>query len=320
MSRRPAVRLRLRVGGLTLAVRADGGGRLRPPARHRPFLASRGGDIRLRLCDDGAPRPDARQLAFDSGGPWRAYRLEGGWLYRFLCGRSGRWREAEALALDDGLREGRLFPDPVHARRHALCWPVDELLFQHRLALDGHLVLHACGLALPPGAVLLCGASGAGKTTSARLWARHRPGTLVLSDDRVVVRRDGSRLRAFGTPWHGEARFASPTSRPLAAVFFLEKARATRLRRLAPAEAATALYARSFPPPWRAEAVGATLDACAAVAEAVPAYALRFRPDGTAVEAVLAALDRHRVPGVRPWPVPAGATAPIPRSVSTKPR
>jgi hypothetical protein len=285
--------LRLRVGGLTLSVSSDGPrGCLRPPATHRAFLAARGHDIRLQLSTGRAPRPAAEDLAFESGGPWRVFRFEGGWHYQFLVRERGRWRHAEGLSVDEGVTSGRLFQDPGQRRRFALAYPVDELLFHHRLALDGHVVLHACGLGVFGGAILLCGESGAGKSTSARLWARHRPQTLVLSDDRVVVRRDGKRLTALGTPWHGEARFAAAAARPLRGVFFIEHARTTAVRRLGAAEAAGRLFTRSFPPLWRQETVARTLDACATIAESVPCHELRFLPDRSAVEAVLATVAR----------------------------
>ena len=287
----PGATLRLRVGGVTLAVASDRPRAcLRPPATHRPFLATRGQDIRLRLSEEEAPRPAASDLVFESGGPWRVFRFEGGWHYQFLVRERGRFRLAEGLSVDEAVLSGRLFQDPRHRRRFALTYPVDELVFHHRLALEGHVVLHACGLAVAGGAVLLCGKSGAGKSTSARLWARHRPGTLVLSDDRIVVRRAERELSAFGTPWHGEARFAAAAARPLRAVFFLEQARVTSVRPLDAGEAAGRLFSRSFPPPWRRETVARALDTCVTIAQGVPCYELRFRPDRSAVDAVLAAI------------------------------
>jgi len=150
--------------------------------------------------------------------------------------------------------------------------------------------VHACALVVDGRAALFCGRSGAGKSTTARLWRRLRPGTPVLSDDRVAIRLQGGRPIAHGTPWHGDGGFATPAGRPLAAVFFLRHGRRTRLTPLAPGAAAARLFSRSFPPPWDPVGIGRVLEACAAVAASRPCYELRFRPDRQAVDAVIEAL------------------------------
>jgi energy-coupling factor transporter ATP-binding protein EcfA2 len=151
--------------------------------------------------------------------------------------------------------------------------------------------VHACGLIVEGGAVLFCGQSGAGKSTTARLWRRHRAGTRILSDDRIAVRSRRGRFWAHGTPWHGDGGFASSEGGPLRAVFFLKHAKRTRLVPLAVADAASRLYARTFPPPWDAAAVARVLESCGRVAAEVPCYELPFRPDAGAVGQVLRALE-----------------------------
>src|SRR5262249_55606115 len=94
-----------------------------------------------------------------------------------------------------------------------------------------------------------------------------------------------------GTPWHGEGRFALPAGRPLRAVFFLRQAKATSVARLAPADAAGRLFARTFPPPWDAAAVASVLESCAGVASDVPCSELGFCPGAEAVRAVLQVLN-----------------------------
>jgi hypothetical protein len=198
----------------------------------------------------------------------------------------------KAVAIDRGLSRGTLhFPTPRrgHRPRYALDFPLDELLFQHRLARHGAMEIHACGLFVGGRVVLFCGRSGAGKSTTARLWRRSRPATRILSDDRVIVRTRGT-VTAHGTPWHGDGGFATPVSGPLGAVFFLRHARHTRIRPLGRAAAAARLFARAFPPPWDARAVAQVLAACDRVAARVPCAELAFRPDASARAAVLACL------------------------------
>ncbi len=282
----PRRSLRLRVGGLSLAVEAARPtAALDPPPGLEPFLTRRGGDIRLSLTADPGPAPEGEQL-FDSGGVWRVHRHPDGLLYDFRVPHR-RPSVYKAVVVDEGLREGRLhFPAVEGGPQYALDYPLDELLFQHRLAREGAVEVHACGVVWRDRALVLCGQSGAGKSTTARLWRRHTRGTLVLSDDRVVLRAVGRGARAWGTPWHGDGGFASSESRPLAALFFLGHGRATRATPLPRAEAAARLLSRSFPPPWDPAAMARALETCAAITAAVPAFELAFRPDRTAIRAV----------------------------------
>jgi hypothetical protein len=288
----PRRALRLKVGGLVLAVEA---GRptpaLDPPAAMRPFLTSRGGDIRLRYTEEPPPLPGRTERLFESDGVWRVERVRDSLLYSFRVANR-RPPLYKVVAIDEGLREGVLhFDASPRGPRYALDYPLDELLFQHRLAREGAVEVHACGVVWKGRAWLFCGPSGAGKSTTARLWKRHARGVRLLSDDRVVVRPSGRGVRAHGTPWHGDGGYASPASAPLGGLFFLRHAKATRITPLARAEAAARLFARSFPPPWDVEGVEGALDACADASAAGPAFDLAFRPDRSAVDAARAVVE-----------------------------
>ena len=287
----PRRALRLRVGGLVLCVEADRPTpALDPPPAMVPFLAARGGDVRLRYTEEPPPLPGRAETLFESGGVWRVERVKDGLLYSFRIANR-RPPLYKVVSIDEGLREGRLHFDPSPRGPHyALDYPLDELLFQHRLAREGAVEVHGCGVVWKGRTLLFCGQSGAGKSTTARLWTRHARGARLLSDDRVVLRPGRRGARAHGTPWHGDGGFASPRSAPLGGLFFLRHGKASRLTPLSPAEAAARLFTRSFPPPWDVEGVEGALDACADAAAAVPAFELAFRPDRSAVEAVRAAI------------------------------
>ena len=281
--------IRIRVAGLTLALSArEHRDSLELPRVYEQFRVSRGADIRLALTTDPAPEPRPGQLLFDSGSVWSVFRYQRELLYTF---RTPRLKPPvfKAVQIDAGLRRGTLyFP---HLRtgeppRMALDFPLDELLYQHRLAEEGAVELHACGILLDGQAILFCGQSGAGKTTTARLWRRYCHTADILSDDRVVLRQRRGRLTAFGTPWHGVGGFASPASGPVRAVCFLRHGARSVLKPLAAPEATARLFTRSFPPMWKAAAVQAVLHTCSSVAESVPCYELGFRPDKSAVTAI----------------------------------
>jgi hypothetical protein len=281
--------LRLRVAGLTLAVSARKYTEsLRLPRVYDEFLVSRGSDMRLDLSTDPIPQPHPARLLFDSSAVWSTYWHKGGLLYTFRTPRLNP-PVFKAVAIDRSLQCGVLyFPHlltgkPPHL---ALDFPLDELLFQHRLAREGAIELHACGVLQNNRALLFCGQSGAGKTTTAKLWKRHCPDVTILSDDRVVLRTRRNRPIAHGTPWHGLGGFASSASGPLRAVCFLRHASRPSLKRLPPPDAAARLFARTFPPLWDTRAAQATLRTCSEIAESIPCYDFGFRPDKSAVSCV----------------------------------
>jgi hypothetical protein len=173
---------------------------------------------------------------------------------------------------------------------------------------------------------LFVGHSGAGKSTTTRLWTA-REDVEVLSDDRIIVRRDEGahteisrraagagdvhevlrlrdrsasptgrfaqddkekkQMRIYGTPWHGEAAYASPGSAPLARIFILEHGHGNVLTELSPSQAVAELFARSFAPFHRHEYVESALEFLQEVVDAVPCYRYAFEPNEGAVERIL---------------------------------
>jgi hypothetical protein len=281
--------LRLRVAGRTLALRSPL--RLGLARPYDAFRAARGADLDVVVRPGPLP-PLPDETLFRSGGTWTAHARRGRLVYAFRT-QGPDAPPDRVLEIDRAMRRGTLFVPPFRAgSSRPLGYPLDDLLFQHHLARWGRLVVHGCGLVVDGAAVLLAGHSGAGKSTTARLWTRLVRGVRVLSDDRVVLERRAGGFRAHGTPWHGEGRFASPVAAPLRALLFLRHAPTTRLTPLAEADAAARLFARTFPPPWDASVVGTTLEGCGRVVRAVPAWDLGFRPDASAVEAVRALVAR----------------------------
>jgi hypothetical protein len=183
----------------------------------------------------------------------------------------------------------RYFPpgQPIDPLPH----PLDELLVMHWLAQGRGVELRASGIIDEDGrGYLFAGSSGAGKTTLSRLWLAHGSG-VVISDDRVVVRRDGDRLWMYGTPWHGEAELSAPQRAAVAGIFLLEKSADVECLPLAGAQAAPPLLATALVPFY---AAGAREHAARLVTEMtamVPCARLRFRRDARFLEVVRRGAD-----------------------------
>jgi hypothetical protein len=249
--------------------------------------------------------PVGRPL-FDSGSVWRLYEAGSGFQFDFSAPTMGTTLY-KRLFVDGLFRRARLQmnAESFAGARHAIApleYPLDELLIMHRLTQEKAIELHSCGIVRPDGTGnLFVGHSGAGKSTTTRLWTA-REDVEVLSDDRIIVRwegsidqigiQDGKRkktlgMRMYGTPWHGEAAYASPGSAPLARVFILEHGHGNVLTRLSPSQAVAELFARSFVPFHRHEYVDSALGFLQELVEMVPCYHYAFEPNEAAVERIL---------------------------------
>jgi hypothetical protein len=292
----------------------------------------------INLCVEWMPaleRTSGRQL-FDSDSTWRLCEREEGFQFDFAAPIFGE-RIYKRLLVDDRFTNAILqmseecfadFSSPVAS----LEYPVDELLIMHRLTQESAIELHGTGIVRANGqGNLFVGHSGAGKSTTTRLWAA-REEVEVLSDDRIIVRDEVSRhvagelrspicnagafdkigilrlrdcsaqrsnhfaqddkakshgMRMYGTPWHGEAMFASPNSAPLQRIFVLEHGHGNVITRLFPGQAVAELFARAFVPFHRHEYVESALSFLEQLADSVPCYRYSFEPDRRAVDKIL---------------------------------
>jgi hypothetical protein len=290
-------------------------------------------NIRVEWVDRLSSTPGL--LLFDSGALWRLYGCEAGFQFDFNAPVFGD-QPYKRLVVDRDFSNATLeMSDEILVSSPTaapLDYPLDELLIMHRLTQEKAIELHSCGIVRADGTGnLFVGHSGAGKSTTTRLWTA-REDVEVLSDDRIIVRRDERRttvssrageqqvfrrsdcsasqnsrsaqddtvqnqfpryarndkkMRMYGTPWHGEAAYASPGSAPLARIFILEHGQGNVLTQLSPSQAVAELFARSFVPFHRHEYVESALEFLQEVVDAVPCYRYAFEPNEGAVERIL---------------------------------
>jgi hypothetical protein len=278
----------LSVGGITLRVGSDDA-QLASRGRGSlaPFSADHGRadvDIRARWID--APTDDAGTMLFDSGGAWRLHRSGGDFLFSFRSSIGGQApyklaRFNRSFTTGDVQLYRPYFEQQPSARAHPLQYPLDELVMIHVLSQGKGVEVHGCGLLDSAGrAYVFVGQSGAGKSTFARLWA-NRPDVTLLSDERVVLRTDRNPVVVYGTPWQGDAHFASPLCGELAGLFFLNKAAIHAVLPAGGSSAAARLFACSFLPFHDAEAVDRTMTAVELVTRSAPCHDLWFAPDAS---------------------------------------
>jgi hypothetical protein len=298
MPPKPARPLVLEVARIGLEVRAaDPAIRLVAEPAHVPFLAEATVEdcatVLLGPSSGRAARPAGRTL-FETGSVWR---LEEVGEHRLLTFRSPIFGREPYLAVEFDREYTRgegetLVGGPILSQNelHPFVYPFDEVVFLARLSRGRGVLVHACGLVIGGRGLLFLGTSGAGKSTTARLW-KERGGVTILSDDRIVIRPDGDGFRIYGTPWHGEAGWETPASARLDAVFILDQAPRNRIQEMTPSTTVAQMMVRSFPAMWDQQGLEFAVRFLARMAEKVPVRRLQFLPDRTAVDCVLESLE-----------------------------
>lgn len=284
-------RSKFRIGNVTVQVAAARDKDVVLDSLLSPFCCETGpADIDIRV--EWAVSLDAasgRKL-FDSGSIWRLYEDDAGFRFDFSSPVFRR-HPYKRLFVNAGFRKAVLQMNEAcfagtEYSPFPLEYPLDELLITHRLTRESAIELHSAGIMANGESNLFVGHSGAGKSTTSRLWAS-RPGVQILSDDRIILREHGGQIFMYGTPWHGEAAFALPESSPLTRILVLEHGHGNVLTPLSPSQAVAELFARSFVPFHRHEYVESALAFLQAVAETVPVYRYAFEPDQRAVDTIL---------------------------------
>ena len=247
-------------------------------------------DIHINTAWGEPDEHNSERQLFDSGSVWRLYACADGG-YEFRCAAPfSAWRTYKRARFSADWTRGEI----LCARRffdtgapvYPLEYPLDEVLLSNLLAAGRGVELHACAVVDADGSgYLFVGQSGAGKSTTARLWA-DEAGVRILSDERVVLRAAGGRIWMYGTPWHGEAQTFEPARAPLMKIFCLGRGVRNEVVALHPAEAAARLFAASFPPFHSPAGIDFTLAFLAETCSQVEVSELRFVPDERAVEFV----------------------------------
>ncbi|MCC6133355.1 MAG: hypothetical protein IT186_25775 [Acidobacteria bacterium] len=266
--------------------------------------------LQLRLAWGELTQEPPGQLTFDSGGTWKLYENEQADVFRFWASQTGPTPYLQCTLSPDhscgSVILHRQFFDassPIPATQY----PLDEVLMVHLLGRGLGVEVHACGVVTSEGrGYLFVGQSGHGKTTTARLW-QDQPGVRILSDDRIIIRKQGGRFNMYGTPWHGEAGLATNASAPLDSIFVLEHAKRNQLSTLKAMESAALLAARSFVPFHDPRSLEWTLGFLADLSGSVPCSRFGFVPDSSARLFLMDEFGLRRPLSVRPFPVAGSA-------------
>ena len=281
----------LQIGGLTLGFTPYKMGIQLDPDHESFKIAPGACEVEVELEWIRQLTPIRGKKLFDSGAVWSLY--DGGgdeFVFDFTTPFLGS-NPYKRLYIDKDFSYGQMLLVrgcyANEARVHALEYPVDELIVTNWLARGRGVEVHGCGITDDAqNSYLFVGHSGAGKSTTTRLWQKQR-NARILSDDRIILRKHKDEFSMYGTPWHGEAGFALPGKAPIQQIFILEHGDHNEIAPLTQSAAAAELFARCFLPFHDPQALTATLAYLDDLTRTVPCYKFQFLPDQTAVEKIL---------------------------------
>ncbi len=237
-----------------------------------------------------AARPEGLRPVFDTGKPWAIWTDgESYWLTLNPHGCPGGELWTARISCD--MEEATVYCGPKMVRGKGaravvmtpLTYPLDQILLMYLLARHQGALVHAAGADIGGRGLVFLGRSGAGKSTLAARLAG-RDGIRLLSDDRIALRKTGSRFLAYGTPWPGDQGAALNESTPLCGIYFLRHAEADEIVTLSPQEAAERLLPVTSIPWYDPGPMTRVIRFLDDLLAHVPAFDLRFRPGPGVVE------------------------------------
>ncbi len=254
--------------------------------------------IDVYLTDKAAPHTDRFDRIFDSQSSWAIYALQEDfyitdqyppynspvWVARVHTKENQITLYCSSQIIDQHKKQLKFNP---------FTYPLDQILLMNYLADREGSIFHAAGWVYNDQGVVFAGKSGAGKSTISNQLHKLNPG-MILSDDRIAIRKIGDSFLMYGTPWPGEGRFAVNQSAPLKALFFLEKGEKNQIAALTSSDALARLFPVMSIPWYDRGKVTKMMVFCESLLAGIPMYELTVRADETAADFVKDFMDGEK--------------------------
>ena len=296
----------LSIAGLCLHYRGGDRIRLAAPAQcYSTFLRASPADgpcidtVEMEVVEGEVPRPDLLSMVVNTGEAWSLLSDARRHVFQMNV-ESDSSAPNWSITVDRGFNHGRIYcseklitsSGKSRLAHGVIQSPLDQILTVHvGLARSASMLMHAAGGSIDGHGMLFAGSAGTGKSTISRLLGSIR-NARFLSDDRIVLRRFGSKLSMYGTPWPGDAGVALNESVPLKALCFLRHGNTTELTRLGPNEARERLLPLATVPWYEPSLADRAERLCDFLISRYPAFDLSFRPEAEELESVIGDFSR----------------------------
>lgn len=233
--------------------------------------------------------PDVKldEEVFESGGVWHQYENEDKYIIVLSTPAVSNGDPYKIAILSKDFSEGDIYINKeivsTENLQYPLEFPLDELITVNLLCQGRGIEVHSCGVIDNGEGILFIGVSGAGKSTLANLWKEHPEATL-LSDDRIIVKKEDNGFMMYGTPWHGDAYISTAQSAPIKRVCFIVQSHENYIKEITEVDAFSRLLVRCFPTFWNEKGMDFIMQLGSEICKEIDTYEFGFLPDQTAID------------------------------------
>lgn len=212
---------------------------------------------------------------------WSIHRLDKDLYINAVFPFSNEQREAVLhFSLEE--KEWELWLNTGDDRADPIEYPLDGLILYYLTVIHHDIFIHASGVRYNGIGYLFSGISGKGKTTMAKLWKI--PGSKIIHDDRLIIRKAGGDYVIYNTPvYNNDEPFESTLNK----IFIIEHGRENRITSLRGAEAVSKVLSNCIQHNWERSIITYLLDSVTDLISSVPVAQYCFLPQKSAVDHIL---------------------------------
>jgi hypothetical protein len=164
-----------------------------------------------------------------------------------------------------------------------LKYPLGPIIMHYLTLKSDAVMMHASCAFDGSKARVFTGFSGNGKSTMSKLWAD--AGSLIINDDRLIIRKHGNSYMVYNTPMYYADK---PKSAPLSSIHLISHSPENKTRKLGGAMAVSRVMAFCIQNNFDKQFIQSRLRFFSELCLQIPVYDLGFVPDETVVKFILA--------------------------------
>jgi hypothetical protein len=192
----------------------------------------------------------------------------------YVCVHLKETERSPLLVIPRGKMSWQVYADDPGPGINPLPYPVDGLVLYFICSAAGAIMIHGSGIVCNGRGWIFSGTSGSGKTTVARIFDRN--GDRVIHDDRLILRKRGSKWIMHGTPVY---RNDEPRSAEADHFWAISHGRSNIAVPVSGAEAAALVLSNCIQQNWDREAAERLMASVDDLVSTVRVSRLSFVPD-----------------------------------------